>query len=152
MSKRDETQVWDSGLRAARGTLFERLIADEEDAPLPTDRDGMNAKIQSIKRHLKKILNARAGAALAAPELGLDDLNVANASTGDLSQHISMSIRKCIEEYEPRVTVRSIEFVPDPDRPLSLLFKIQTAVPVGNQKEQCVIDILMTDGRVSKVY
>ncbi len=151
MRKNAESVVWDSKLRTARGSLFERLIADEEEIAPPHGADLIEAKVNSIKRHLVKLLNARAGASAATPDLGLVDFNLSSVETNDLTQHIAASIRQCIEEYEPRVKVRSVQFVSDPDRPLNLLFRIIVVMPALNKGEQVQIDILMKDGRVAQV-
>ncbi|MGH0002252.1 type VI secretion system baseplate subunit TssE [Pseudovibrio ascidiaceicola] len=151
MRKRDEPVVWDSRLRTARGSLFERLIADEEEISPPQNIDLLEAKVNSIKRHLAKLLNARAGASAATPDLGLVDFNLSSVATNDLTQHIAASIRQCIEKYEPRVQVRSVHFLRDPDRPLELRFKATLLMPALSQGEQVQIDILMKDGHVAHI-
>ncbi|KZL05027.1 Gene 25-like lysozyme [Pseudovibrio axinellae] len=151
MRKSADTIVWDSKLRTARGSLFERLVADEEELAPPHGADLVESKVNSIKRHLVKLLNTRAGASAATPDLGLVDFNISNVETNDLTQHIAASIRQCIEEYEPRVRVKAVQFMPEPDRPLNLLFKIILIMPARDRGEQVQIDILMKDGRVAQI-
>lgn len=151
MRKYAKSVVWDSKLRTARGSLFERLVSDEEEISPPHCTDLVEAKVNSIKRHLVKLLNARAGTSAATPDLGLADFNLSSMETNDLTQHIATSIRQCIEEYEPRVRVLSVQFMPDPDRPLNLRFKIILVMSAVHLGEQVQIDILMKDGRVAQI-
>ena len=117
----------------------------------PQSNDLVEAKVNSIKRHLGKLLNARAGASAAAPDLGLVDFNLSSVSTNDLTQHMATSIRQCIERYEPRVQVSSVHFIRDPDRPLELRFKATLLMQAQNEGEQVQIDILMKDGHVAHI-
>jgi type VI secretion system protein len=148
-SKKDT--VWDSRLRTAGGSLFERLIIDEEDLDPPTDLDPLNAKVRSIKRHLVRLLNTRVGGAAASPTLGVTDFNDSTVESNDMAKHIAHSIQTCINEFEPRVSVESVTNVPDPDRPLNLQFKIITSMYVGEKKQKVQIDLLMEDGKTAQI-
>ena len=147
----DTTEVWNSRNRSAAGSLFERLVLDEEDRSVDCTGTEVQGTVRSIKRHLLRLLNAREGGAASAPELGLVDFNVSSVESNDLTQHIAASIRRCIDRYEPRVRVRSVECARDPDRPLDLNFRIVADVPAGNNKELVQIDLLMRDGRAADI-
>ena len=95
----------DSGSEGAGsmgGSLFERL----EQAASP-DGQGMGEithVVDSIKRHLVRLLNAHPGNSESVPDLGLVDFNDATLGTHDLSIRIRSAIRQCIEKFEPRVS------------------------------------------------
>lgn len=57
----------------------------------------------SIVEHLQKLLNVRHGSVLICPEYGLPDFNDITHSHMNAVLQISQAIRKCIEEYEPRL-------------------------------------------------
>jgi len=145
------TEVWNSRNRSAAGSLFERLVLDEEDRETDRNTSEVQGTVRSIKRHLMRLLNARAGGAASAPELGLVDFNVSSVESNDLTQHIAASIRRCIDTYEPRVKVRSVECSRDPDRPLDLNFRIAAEVPARSKNELVEIDLLMRDGRAAHI-
>ena len=152
MAKRvQKNGVWNNKLRRASGSLFERLLADEEDIPPPTDLDEVKADIGSIKRHLRLLLNTSEGSASSAPGLGVSDFDSGHFETNDVTKHIAASIRKCVEQYEPRIENVTVQHVSDPDRPLQMNYKIVGMVKVGSGEEQVQIDLLMDDRKSCRV-
>ncbi len=143
--------IWDSRSRLASGTLFERLVADEEETDLPQSVDAIDARVHSIKNHLQNLLNARKGNSASNDELGLDDFNDCTARPGDLVKHIALSIRACIDRHEPRAEIISVQHAFDPDRPLVLNFKVELSIPVANDREVVRINVLMQGGARCRV-
>jgi type VI secretion system protein len=138
--------IIDAKARRAAGSLFERLVADEEDLDLPTDRDEINSITRSIKRHLIKLLNARLGGSAATPDLGVIDFNDGATESTDMVKHIAASINHCITEYEPRLSNVRVQHNMVPERPLSLQFTILASLSIRKNSEQIKIDLLMDDG------
>jgi type VI secretion system protein len=152
MARIRKDEVWDGRKRISAGSLFERLVADEGATGSEREINELDASVRSVKRHLIRLLNARAGGSASAPDLGLVDFNVSSIESNDLTQHIAASIRKCIDTYEPRIQVRSVDCVKDPDRPLDLRFRIITMVPIERNSEQVQIDLLMRDGKFARIF
>lgn len=139
--------VWNSRSRAAAGSLFDRLIIDDEDIDFPSyGGDRIDGIVRSIKRNLDRVLNMHAGGAAANPELGITDMNHSTVNALDVSDHIVSSIRNCILASEPRITEVKVNCVNDPDAPLTLQFAIVCMVKVSSVAEQIQIDLAMKDG------
>jgi type VI secretion system lysozyme-like protein len=139
--------VWGSRARSMAGSLFDRLLSDEEETPLDWSADPLDARVRSIKRNLARILNTRAGGAAANPELGIADFNDGVMQSNDPTRHISASIRECILANEPRISDVQVQHHPDPDKPLSLKFSVVASIPVAGSTEQIRVDLSMLDGR-----
>ena len=84
------------GASPGGGSLFERL-----EQAAGTEPDAGGHVIESIKRHLVRLLNAHPGNSASAPDLGLLDFNDATLGTHDLKLQIRGAIRRCIETFEP---------------------------------------------------
>jgi type VI secretion system lysozyme-like protein len=139
--------VWGSRARSMAGSLFDRLLIDEEEMPLDWGIETTDARVRSIKRNLGRILNTRAGGAASNPSLGISDFNDGVLQSNDPAKHISASIRDCILTNEPRISDVEVEHVPDPDKPLSLNFSVVASIIVAGRKEQIRVDLSMLDGR-----
>ncbi|MDX1456303.1 MAG: type VI secretion system baseplate subunit TssE [Marinobacter sp.] len=137
------------GVQTMAGSLFERL----EQAAEPTGQ-GMGQVthvVESIKRHLVRLLNAHPGNSASAPELGLLDFNDATLGTQDLNIRIRSAIRHCIERYEPRVNRVDVVALPQGPDPLQLRFQVTVYLRVGSVDEKTTIDLLLDDKRYYRV-
>jgi type VI secretion system protein len=135
--------------QTAGGSLFERL----EQAAAPSGQ-GMGEVIHvvdSIKRHLVRLLNAHPGNSACVPELGLLDFNDATLGTHDLSIQIRSAIRQCIEKYEPRVKRVDVVALPQGPDPLQLRFQVTVYLNVGAKDDKTTIDLLLDDKRYYRV-
>jgi len=145
---RQGVSLRDSQHRAAAGSLFDRLVLDDEDRELSVShlQEPIEGIVRSIKRNLDRVLNMHAGGAAANPELGIADMNHSTVNSREVSEHIVASIRSCILASEPRITQADISYITDPDAPLTLQFAITCHVKVSSIKEQIRIDLAMRDG------
>jgi type VI secretion system lysozyme-like protein len=121
--------VWGSRARTMAGSLFERLIVDEEEISLDWSGDLTDGRVRSIKRNLGRILNTRAGGAAANSALGVGDFNDGVMRSSDPTKHICASIRECILANEPRIS------------------DVDASILVSGRKEQIRVDLAMLDGR-----
>lgn len=69
----------------------------------PTTKEDLESLMESVRRHLNRLLNSRHGMSESAPEYGLPSLVDITSSSGNHVQRISDAIRSTIEEYEPRL-------------------------------------------------
>jgi type VI secretion system protein len=129
--------------RAAAGSLFDRLLIDEEDTGSPGPGDPVDAVVASIKRNLARVLNARSGGAASNPELGVVDFNDSSVRSNDMLRSIATSIRDCVERFEPRARDAEVEFFADPDAPLSLRFAVRARIMVADAAQAVRVDIQM---------
>src|SRR5690606_41534931 len=89
--------------------------------------------VESIKRHLVRLLNAHPGNSASVPDLGLRDFNDATLGTRDVSIQIRGAIRQCIERSEPRVKrVDGVALPPGPN-PLQRKFQVTGYLKVAGR-------------------
>jgi type VI secretion system protein len=130
------------GSQASSGSLFERLEQAAE--PASQSMGDVTRVVESIKRHLVRLLNAHPGNCASVPDLGLLDFNDATLGTHDLSVQIRGAIRQCIEKFEPRVK----RVGPDP---LQLRFQVTVYLNVGSKDDKTTIDLVLDDKRYYQV-
>jgi len=145
-ARKGAPQFRDTQTRIAAGSLFDRLILDDEDVVIHPTQEPIEGVIRSIKRNLDRVLNMHAGGAAANPALGLTDMNHSTVNSKEVSEHIVASIRNCILSSEPRILQADIACINDPDTPLTLQFAITCHVKAASLKEQIRIDLAMRDG------
>lgn len=131
------------------GSLFERL--EQAAVPAGQSMGEVTHVVDSIKRHLVRLLNAHPGNSASVPELGLLDFNDATLGTHDLSIQIRSAIRQCIERYEPRVKRVDVVAQPQGPDPLQLRFQVTVYLKTGLQDDKTTIDLLLDDKRYYRV-
>lgn len=95
--------------------------------------------MESVRRQLRRLLNARHGMSQALPDYGLPALTDLTVGSGDYVQTVQEAIRVAVEKYEPRlrrVRVSAATSGDDDDR-RTLAFRID-AVLVSESGEHRV--------------
>lgn len=143
---------WDTendGVQVNRGSLFERL--DQAAQPAGTAMGEFTNVVDSIKRHLVRLLNTHPGNSASARALGLVDFNDATLGTEDLNIRIRSAIRQCIENYEPRVQRVDVVALPQGPDPMQLRFQVTVHLHVNSPQDRTTIDLLLDDRRYYRV-
>lgn len=122
--------VWRTNHSAS---LFERI----EDNLATRNSNEEESLVASLKRNLQAILNTRAGNAQSCKELGIIDFNDATGSTVEVYATICKAIRRCIENYEPRINKVDVVAQPNESDPLTLYFSIKALV-IFDEKERLI--------------
>lgn len=130
--------VWRTNHSAS---LFERI----EDNLATRNSNEEKSLVASLKRNLQAILNTRAGNAQSCKELGIIDFNDATGSTVEVYATICKAIRRCIENYEPRINKVDVVAQPNESDPLTLYFSIKALV-IFDEKERLINFNLRIDG------
>jgi len=98
------------------GSLFDRLTCGESGARMDDD--------ESIRHHILRMFTARQGSVQALPEYGLPDINDLTLSRADLISETAEAIKRCIEAYEPRLTMVDVRYYALPESTFTLGFQI----------------------------
>ncbi|UKV13878.1 type VI secretion system baseplate subunit TssE [Thalassospiraceae bacterium SW-3-3] len=128
-------------------SLLERIRADDLQEG-PRAGDALSARVASIKGNLLRVLNSRAGGSASTQGFGLADFNDASVGSADMLRIVANDIRKVIELYEPRVNNVSVSFDRKQESGLELFFQISARTSIGHAREQVMIDLVLTEGRV----
>lgn len=133
------------------GSLFERLVADEEGEETPSASHPVDARVRSIKRNLHNILNARLGGAAACPQLGLGEFGAGVFSHESGVADITGAIHGCICAYEPRIVHAEVEHSAVPGDPTTQHFTVIAWMGVDSSDERLRVDMAVQDGRLFKI-
>ncbi|GLQ74318.1 type VI secretion system baseplate subunit TssE [Vibrio penaeicida] len=131
-------------------SLFERLEADAKPMSLSKGPDSAEV-LRSIKRNVSNILNTRIGESLSSPNLGLVDFNDATMAMLDLSIRVKLSIKRCLEEFEPRLKEVDVLVIQDEAEPLNLRFSVAATIDTSAVHERVKISLLLDNNRKYRV-
>jgi len=98
------------------GSLFDRLTRGESGARMDDD--------ESIRHHILRMFTARQGSVQSLPEYGLPDINDLTLSRADLIKETAAAIKRCIEAYEPRLTMVEVRYFTLPESSFTMGFQI----------------------------
>lgn len=127
-------------------SLLGRLRADDLQVRVGA-KDALEARLESIKANLLKVLNARAGESLSAPGFGLNDFNDATLGSSDMLRVVSTDVRRAISDYEPRITDVHVRFDRAQAGGMELALNISARTRIHHRDEQVVIDLVLANGR-----
>ncbi|WP_413111691.1 type VI secretion system baseplate subunit TssE [Thaumasiovibrio sp. DFM-14] len=104
--------------------------------------------IESIHSHLRDLLNTHAGNAMIAEEYGLPDFNDVLSEKSNLVHEVRISIKRCVERYEPRLSNVSVTYTENPDDILLLRFAVSGVVRHNNEELSLNINVAVdVDGQ-----
>jgi type VI secretion system lysozyme-like protein len=81
----------------------------------PSASENIDELLASVRRQLKRLLNARHGMSEALPDYGLPALTDLTVGTGDYVNAVLRAIRTAVEKYEPRLRRVQVKRVDDPE-------------------------------------
>ena len=130
-----------------------RLIERIRDRNIgPRRREGQDPKrmIDSVVRHLERILNTKQGNAQIADDFGIPDFTDFKSAFPDAHRDLERSLRQTIQKYEPRLTSVRVKFVPRDDEMLTVSFQIMARLVLEGRKDPIVFEsILGADGKIN---
>ena len=118
--------------------LLERLRTWERE-PARRGREDTRRIIDSVLRHLQRILNTKQGNVPIAEDYGVPDFTDFLHSYPDSVREMERTLRLVIQKYEPRLKAVRVSFVPQDESTLSLSFQI-TARLSTEEKTQVLFE------------
>lgn len=118
----------------------------------PDRRGGPDPKrmIDSIVRHLERMLNTRRGSAQIGEDYGIPDVTDLTSGLPDTLRDLERMIRNMIQKYEPRLTAVRIKFIPQDENMLAVSFQIVARLILEGEKDPVVFESVMdSDGKVT---
>lgn len=92
-------------------TLLERL-ANPDPRGQRTTREDTGPLVDSVMRHLQRLLNTRQGQALIQPDYGMPDITDCAENAPEALDRVRRAIKHSIEAFEPRLRRVKITHVP----------------------------------------
>lgn len=118
----------------------------------PGQRGGQDQKrmIDSIIRHLERILNTRWGSAQIADDFGVPDFSDMRSGFPNALTDLERLIRNTIMKYEPRLHSVRVKFIPQDEKMLSLSFQIVAKLALEGKKDPVIFESMMdSEGKVT---
>ncbi|MCS3420926.1 type VI secretion system protein [Pseudomonas sp. BIGb0450] len=109
-------------------SLFERL-------EFGAGRRPHGGIVESVARHLAKMLSTRMGSVQTLPDYGLPDLNSMHLSLHDSVSQARFLIERFIQAYEPRLKDVRVKVLPQDRDPLALAFAIEGAMDIDGMTQ-----------------
>ena len=126
--------------------LLERIRAAERS---PRGGDNRGSCIESVLRHLQRVLNTRQGNVPIADDYGVPDFLDFLQNYPESVQEIEDSIKKAIDKYEPRLSGATVSYLPEEEDALTLRFQIIAGLAVDGDRKVLFQSMVDTDGRIS---
>lgn len=128
--------------------LLERIRSWEK-GPDRRAREDPTKVIDSVLRHLQRILNTRRGSVPIAEDYGVPDFTDLLHSYPDSIREVERSIRQIIQKYEPRLKAVRVSFIPQDEDIFSVGFQIVAKLAAEDEKIPVFFESFMgADGRV----
>ena len=120
---------------AREQTLLDRMAARGERGRAryqASATEDLDALMESVRRHLARLLNARHGMCEAVPDYGLPALADLVVGSGDYVQRVQEAIKTAVEKYEPRLrrvrVSRVADDADDKEQHRTLTFRIDAVL------------------------
>lgn len=129
--------------------LIERIRSWEK-APGQRERPDPKRMVDSIIRHLERILNTRWGSAQIADDFGVPDFSDMRSGFPDALKDLERLIRNTIMKYEPRLQSVRVKFLQHDENMLALSFQIIGKLVLEGEKNPIVFESMMdSEGKVT---
>lgn len=94
----------------------------------PTASEDIDALMESVRRNLIRLFNARHGMSEAMPDYGLPALTDLTIGSRDYVEQVQEAIKVAIEKYEPRLRSIRVRNATDEDGGRTLAFRVEATL------------------------
>ncbi|MBQ7738958.1 MAG: type VI secretion system baseplate subunit TssE [Desulfovibrionaceae bacterium] len=102
--------------------------------------------LRSIIDYVSKILNTRKGSTVIDEDFGIPDFTSAGTSFSKEDMPlVEEEIAKFVERYEPRLKNVKVNFTPDKDSPLLMVFSLNAELSIGTDDHVAVHFVTRVD-------
>ena len=128
--------------------LLERILLWKKH-PERRGKEDPRRVLDSVLRHLQKILNTRQGSAPIGEDFGVPDFTEFLHDYPESLRAIERTIRHTIQKYEPRLKAVRVNFLPPDDERLVLRFQIAAKLDLEDETLPVVMESLVDpDGKI----
>ncbi len=128
--------------------LLERIRAWERE-PARRGKEDPRRIVDSVLRHLQRILNTKQGNVPIAEDYGIPDFTDLLKSAPESLKEIERAIQLVIQKYEPRLKGVRVSFIPEDEDALSLHFQITARLTTESKTQILFETIVDSNGRIN---
>jgi type VI secretion system protein len=128
--------------------LLERLRTWERE-PAKRGREDTRRIVDSVLRHLQRILNTKQGNVPIAEDYGVPDFTDLLYSYPESVKEIERTIRLAIQKYEPRLKAVRVSFTPQEEDLLSLRFQIAARLSSESKAQVFFETVVDSEGKIT---
>ena len=128
--------------------LLERIQTWEKE-PMRRNKEDSRRIVDSVLRHLQRILNTKQGNVPIAEDYGVPDFTDFLDDLPDSVREIEKTLRLTIQKYEPRLKAVKVSLIPQEEDLLSLRFQIVAKLTTESKTQVLFETIIDTDGKVN---
>ena len=129
--------------------LLERIGSWSRD-PGRRTREDPERTIDSVLKHLQRMLNTRQGSVPIAEDYGVCDFTDFACAYPDSIRDFERSIRQTIQKFEPRLKAVRVSLIPSDEDLLSLRFHIVARLATDEKNIPVLFEsVLDSDGKIS---
>lgn len=111
-----------------------------------SSEEDLDALMDSVRRHLTRLVNARHGLSEAMPDYGLPALTDLTIGSSDYVRAIQDAIRVAVEKYEPRLRRVRVSRVANDDAPQTLSFRVEATLIASGGEHRVYYETTMSGG------
>jgi type VI secretion system protein len=127
--------------------LLERIRAWEKE-PERRGKEDPRRIVDSVLRHLQRILNTKQGNVPIADDYGIPDFTNFAGSFPDSVREIEKALRGAIQKYEPRLGAVRVTFIPQEEDRLSLRFQIIAKLSQESKTQVYIETVVNSEGKI----
>lgn len=127
--------------------LLDRLGTWERE-PTRRGKEDSRRVIDSVLRHLHRILNTKQGNVPIAEDFGVPDFTDFLKTYPESVREIERTIRLAIQKYEPRLKAVRVSFIPHEEDLLSLRFQIIARLSTESRTQVLFESLINSGGKV----
>ncbi len=126
--------------------LLERIMTEARQDQISVDP---SALLDDVLGHLRDLFNVRQGSVPARPDYGMMDVNGVAHLFPEAIAILRAEIKRQIDTFEPRLSDVSVRHVPQPERPLGLVFAVTATLATPDRTQRVTVETTVgADGMV----
>ena len=128
--------------------LLERIQTWQKE-PTRRNKEDSRRIVDSVLRHLQRILNTKQGNVPIAEDYGVPDFTDLLYSYPESVKEIERTIRSAIQKYEPRLKAVRVSFIPQEEDLLSLRFQIAARLSSESKAQVFFETVVDSEGKIT---
>jgi type VI secretion system protein len=127
--------------------LLERIQSWERE-PARREKENPRRVVNSVLRHLQRILNTKQGNVPIAEDYGVPDFTDFLKDIPDSIRELEKAIRLTVQKYEPRLQEVGVSFIPQEEDLFAVHFQLMARLTVDPKTQVFIETLIDSEGKV----